>query len=154
MPADKPILPSGPEFDSIDPSQPFVTGRPTIPVSHVDIPAYADSVNRPQLSTTTKTPNSRILNIKLTTKGPEKSRIICVGTDVSVIDLFTRVQRRMNRTLADQEVKALGLRLSKQSPEIEPLEVESDDADTWRIFLKHIAGVDGDEIDVVAEVEV
>ena len=119
--------------------------------------ANVNTASKPQSmepNTSTDAGCSKILNIELMTDESNIRKYIRVGTDISVEDLFLRVQKRMNRAVAKKEVEALRLRLPKHPTEIGTFLVESDDPDTWMNFLWRIGELEGADIHVAADVEV
>ncbi|KAK3705346.1 hypothetical protein LTR37_013319 [Vermiconidia calcicola] len=83
-----------------------------------------------------------------------KRQFVCVDSNTSVEDLFSKVQNRVHRRLTGQQAQVLGLRLPQHPTDTNAFDVELDDADTWRVFLDHAAEVAGDKVYAVAHVQV
>lgn len=108
----------------------------------------------PNQSTSANAMRMKTLNIELLTDDSKVHKFICVSTDINIQDLFTKVQKRMDRRLASQQIQLLGLRLSSHLTDAGSFSVESDDPDTWKMFLRRAMQTEEEEVDVVAEVEV
>lgn len=108
----------------------------------------------PNQSTSSNAVRTKTLNIELLTDDSKVHKLICVSTDINIQDLFTKVQKRMDRRLASQQIQVLGLRLANHSTDAGSFSVETDDPDTWKMFLRRAVQTEEEEVDVVAEVEV
>ena len=93
---------------------------------------------------------ARTLNIELVTKGSLAHKVVCVDTETSVEALIVALQQRMDRILGNQRTYALQLSLAK--PDSYWYVIESDDPDTWKMFLRRIGDPEKEDIDVIAAV--
>lgn len=106
------------------------------------------------LNTSSENARPRKMFIELNTTEANKKQYVAIGFDTSIEELFSMVQNRMTRRLANKEILAFELRLPSQSEgEIDFL-VEKNDLDTWEVFLDMVREVTGDKVTVKATVGV
>ena len=111
--------------------------------TRVNDTVHETSATRLQLNTSANVASAKTLNIQLMTSKSNVYEFICIGTEISVEALFDRVQKRM-----------YFIRIRKQPPDFGLSPVESDDPDTWKMFLRRIGKLGEEGIDVVAAVVV
>lgn len=110
-----------------------------------------DSEAKSHKETIVKRP--KILNIELLADELNGHKFVCFNTETHVEELFNRVQRRMQRRLEGRQVQALALSLPQHPRDTTSFLVDSDDPDTWKMFLSRVGEMEGDEIGVDGVVE-
>lgn len=96
--------------------------------------------------------SARTLNVELKADEFSALKYVSVTSVTTVQDLFAKVHAKVHLLLAGRNVEVLELRLI-QLPENDCVfHVEEDDSDTWKAFLKRVAKVGGEEVDVVGHI--
>lgn len=97
----------------------------------------------------------RRLNIKLVADESSCNQYVTAELDISVEDLFSKVQKRLDRRLSGQRVPALEVRLlGEEGSSGISFFIERDDPDTWENFVERAAEMNGGKIQAVADVQI
>lgn len=108
----------------------------------------------PRVSISTIPTKAKRLLIRLNTSNAKCRQYVIAGLDSNVGEVFEKVQLRMNQRLDNASIRCLKLGFPTDSADEDPYLIERDDPDTWEIFVDVAKEVEGDKVDVIADVEV
>jgi hypothetical protein len=97
--------------------------------------------------------NEKRLNIRFT-DASNRLQFVTHGLHKSLEELFLKVQTRLSRRLVSQEIQLLELHLLNGPEEIGCFALLRDDPDTWENFIELAGQMEGNKIQVIADVEV